>query len=179
MKRETSLIITFLLGLVAICRPAIADVDDQIDFAIRNVIDGTTFSTAQHRGRCMVIIFSSMYCKPCIQMIPVMNQLQETFKNKAFTAIIIDVDICSDNQTLKQFAAAKGINANFLVDDNRVARRHKVFMVPTTFIVDPDGIIIKRYTNFQSYSTLEKQVKKCLEEKERRHNHGTVGNSEG
>lgn len=161
-KKETYLIITVLLCSVAVCRPAIADVDDRIDFAIRNVMDGTTFSAAQHRGRCMVIIFGSMYCKPCIQMIPVINQLHDTFKNEAFTAVGIDIDVASDNRTLKQFAMDKGVRFQFLVDNNLVARQYKVFVLPTTLVVDPDGRVIKRFTNFQSYTTLEKQVKKCL-----------------
>ncbi|MCX8043198.1 MAG: TlpA family protein disulfide reductase [Desulfobacterota bacterium] len=161
-KRNGTYVIIALICAVAFHESSGADVEERIDFSTKNIIDGSTFSSEQHKGRCMVIIFGSMYCKPCIQMIPIINQLHDTFKNEAFTAVGIDIDVTSDNHTLKQFAMDKNVRFYFLVDNNRVARQYKVFVLPTTLVVDPEGRIIKRYTNFQSYATLEKQVKKCL-----------------
>jgi len=160
-------IVWFSLCLGAILHnTSFADTGEPVEFTIRRVSDGSLFSSADHKDKCMVIIFGSIYCKPCVEMIPVINRLQETFKNDKFIALGIDIDTCSEDEKLRRFSAEQGIRFQFLVDSTQVAKKYKVFMLPTTLIVDPGGTVVKRYTNVQSYTTLEKQVRKCLAEKQ-------------
>mgnify|MGYP000194565890 CR=1 FL=1 len=166
--KQTCLVFATLCFAVAVSQNCHADAEGPIEFSIRNVVDGSTFSTADHKGKCMVIIFGSMYCKPCIQMIPVINQLYDTYKEAGFTAAGIDVDVCTDNVTLKNFAAEKGVRFHFLLGGPWISKKYSIFLLPTILVIDSEGTITKRYTNFQSYSVLEKQVKKCLAERQRR-----------
>jgi len=152
-----ALLISFLL-----IQPSRAGDEEKLDFSIRNMSDNTMFSIADHRGKCLVVIFGSMYCKPCIEMIPVVNRLYDTYKQSGFIAVGVDIDTSAEDEKLKSFAAARGVRFPFLIDNNCVAKQYKVFMLPTILIVDTSGQIMKRYTNFQSYDTLEKQVKKYL-----------------
>jgi peroxiredoxin len=161
-KRVCSAAAAVFMISVLFVHPFIAGAEETLDFSIRNVHDGSMFSMAEHKGKCLVVIFGSMHCKPCIEMIPVMNRLQENYKTSGFVAVGVDIDMGAEDEKLKSFAAEKGIRFNFLVDNNCVAKKYKVFMLPTTLVVDTSGQIMKRYTNFQSYDTLEKQVKKYL-----------------
>jgi thiol-disulfide isomerase/thioredoxin len=134
--------------------------EDSIDFSLKTVQDGALFATADQKGKCLVVIFGSMYCKPCIEMIPVMNKLYETYKTSGFVAVGIDIDVSTDQDKLKSFFAEKNIRFVFLNDTNAVAKKYKVFVLPTILVVDGTGEIVKRFTGFQSYETLEKLIKK-------------------
>jgi len=154
----------FLIPLLFL-QHSTAEAEEALDFSIRNVLDGTMFSMADHKDKCLLVIFGSMYCKPCIEMIPIVNRLHDTYKESGFVAVGVDIDMVTEEEKLKSFAAGRGVRFPFLIDNNCVAKKYRVFMLPTTLIVGPQGQIMKRYTNFQSYETLEKQVKKYLPEK--------------
>ncbi len=95
-KKQTCVLAALLYCVCGVHNNLRADTEEPVDFTVRNVIDGTTFTASDHRGKCMVVIFGSIYCKPCIQMIPVINQLHDTYKDAGLTAVGIDIDFGSE-----------------------------------------------------------------------------------
>lgn len=151
-------ILIFCLALI----PVGLHAEDSINFSLKTVQDGTLFTTADQKGKCLVVIFGSMYCKPCIEMIPIVNKLYETYKASGFMAVGVDIDVSSEEEKLKKFVADKNICFKFFIDTSGVAKKYKVFVLPTTFVVDGNGEIVKRFKGFQSYETLEKVIKNYI-----------------
>ncbi|MEI6126536.1 MAG: TlpA disulfide reductase family protein [Pseudomonadota bacterium] len=166
LKKNTVLIIFLITALFSIGlygNPSCAHAEDAVDFSLKRVADGSDFSFAQQKGKCSLIVFGSMYCKPCIELIPVVARLYEAYKPSGFLAVGVDIDMTSDDDKLKNFALEKKISFPFLRDNGSVAKKNKVFMLPTTLIVDGSGLVVKRYTGYQSYDTLEKMIKKYFQ----------------
>jgi len=162
MIKKTWAVASFVLMLAACIPlyPVCSSAGDKVDFCLHKVRGGELFSLKGHTSKCTVIVFGSLYCKPCIELIPVLNRLHEDYKDDGLLAVGIDIDMSTDEERLKSFADEKKITFLFLRDSCMVAKKYKVFILPTTLIVDANGKIVKRYTGFQSYGTLEKHVRK-------------------
>jgi len=151
-------ILLVIISSVAVC-PAFAQ-EKITDFALVNAHDGKEFKIAEHRGKGGLIVFGSMYCRPCIQLIPVVNMLFEKYEVSEAVIIGVDIDSSTDNAVIQKFASEKQIQFPLLIDTSKLARQLKVFMLPTTLIFDKDGIVVKRFIGFQKYSVLENELEK-------------------
>jgi len=54
---------------------------------IFNLVDGRTLSSADLRGRSVLVNFWSVSCETCLRDIPVLNRLQETLADRGFMVI--------------------------------------------------------------------------------------------
>jgi thioredoxin-related protein len=128
-----------------------AQAEDLVDFTLNDFVTKQQVSTASFRGKCMLIIFGSIYCKPCVQMLPVVRKLR-------------DIDVTSEEEKIHQFIKDQQIRHLYLIDTLRVAKLNKVFTLPTTLIVNSKGGIEKRFMGFQDYDKLEGTIKKALDD---------------
>jgi thiol-disulfide isomerase/thioredoxin len=149
----------FLLGL-----SASSQAEDLVDFTLNDFVTKQQVCTTAFRGKCMLIIFGSIYCKPCVEMLPIVRRLRDTYEKDGLVVVGIDIDISSEEEKIKQFIQDQQIRHLYLIDTIKVARQNKVFTLPTTLIVNPKGGIEKRFLGFQSYEKLEDVIKKILAE---------------
>lgn len=133
---------------------------EPIDFSLKNTIDGKMFKVADHRGRKIILVFGSIYCKPCIELLPVLNKLYENDKLLGVVVAAIDIDKTTDEKTINKFIHEKTITFPFLIDTNGVARQNRVFILPTILLIDSKGEEVKRIIGYKSYNVLEKEIKK-------------------
>jgi peroxiredoxin len=146
---QTGRIIVYCLMVLLIgaaLHPAAIKAEDQefLDFSLKNVLDGTTYTLAEHRGKNMIVVFGSMYCKPCIELLPLLNTMHDESAALGITVIGVDIDATTEHEKLKKFVADHNIHCPFLVDSSSVAKRYKICMLPTIMLVDPSGRIEKK-----------------------------------
>ncbi len=55
-------------------------------------INGNEFSLEQIKGKPTLINFTAIYCRPCLEEIPLLNQLKRLYKNKINFIAIFDVE---------------------------------------------------------------------------------------
>jgi thiol-disulfide isomerase/thioredoxin len=136
--------------------------EDLVDFTLRDFITKQDISTNAFRGKCLLIVFGSIYCKPCIEMLPVLSRLHEQYVASGLAVAAVDVDVSSEEEKINQFIKDHQIRHLYLVDTIKVSKQNKVFTLPTTLIINAKGGIEKRLMGFQDYEKLEKIVKKVL-----------------
>jgi thiol-disulfide isomerase/thioredoxin len=136
--------------------------EDLVDFTLTDFITKQQVSTTSYRGKCMLIVFGSIYCKPCIEMLPVLRRLHEQYAALGLAVAAVDIDVSSEEEKISQFIKYHQIRHLYLVDTIRVCKQNKVFTLPTTLIVNASGGVEKRLLGFQDYEKLEKIVKKVL-----------------
>jgi len=136
--------------------------EDLADFTLRDFKTGQPVSTAAYRGKCMLIIFGSMYCRPCVEMLPVIRRLKEQYEAAGLIVIAIDIDVSSEDDKIRVFIEDHQIRHLYLIDTIKVAKQNKVFTLPTTLIVNQKGGIEKRLMGFQDYEKIEKIIKPVL-----------------
>ena len=139
-----------------------AQAEDLVDFTLNDFITKQQVCTSSFRGKCMLIIFGSIYCKPCIEMLPVVRQLRDKYEQAGLVVVGIDIDVTSEEEKITQFIKDHQIRHMYLIDTIKVARQNKVFTLPTTLIVNAKGGIEKRLLGFYDYEKVEKIVLKVL-----------------
>jgi thiol-disulfide isomerase/thioredoxin len=109
------------------------------DFTLENVRGGST-SLGQLRGKVVLVNFWASWCPPCREELPSMERLVKSFPKDQLTLLAINLD--------KQSAASfKNSSPSFeiLLDPaGQVQRRYGVVQLPTTFVIDGQGIVRER-----------------------------------
>jgi thiol-disulfide isomerase/thioredoxin len=166
MKRSRLLFFWCALSCLAVSGAmcAVAQADDLVDFTLNDFMTKQQVCTSSFRGKALLIIFGSIYCKPCVEMIPVVRRLRDKYEQAGLVVVGIDIDMTSDEQIITKFIQDQQIRHLYLIDTIKVARQNRVFTLPTTLIVNPKGGIEKRLLGLHDFEQMEEIIKKVLPE---------------
>ena len=90
----------------------------------------------------VVLDFWATWCGPCVQSIPHLNRLAGTFEGQPVQFIAITQE---DEATVTPFLDRHPINAWVGLDrDGQTFRAFGIKSIPTTFVIAPDGRILRR-----------------------------------
>jgi thiol-disulfide isomerase/thioredoxin len=146
------------------------------DFTAFNFLDNREISTSDMRGSIIVMLFGSIYCKPCIELLPVMHTLQERYAHTDVQFLLLDIDLAVDPVLQKQFIERHAISLPYIINAHQIAKNNRVFMLPTTLIIGRDGEVTNRIHGFKRIRTFESALKKLgpvrISESGAEHDHG-------
>ncbi len=131
-------------------------------FSLPSALDGKTVESGDFAGKVLLITFFATWCPPCRQEIPTLISLQEDFGPKGFSVIGLSVDEKGPKVVVKMIEKDK-INYPVLMAKSKTANDFGgVTGIPTSFLVDRQGMIVKRYPGYVPKSLLEKDIKELL-----------------
>lgn len=140
-----------LLGLLVV--PASADVrkgDRASEF--RGVKDarGKTVTLKAYRGKWVVVTFGASWCKPCKAELPAYEKLARKLAKKDVVFIAVNID--KDTSKGKAFMKQAGLKKMRAAYDPRGATAdiYSPPTMPTTYIVDPRGLVRDLHQGFRS-----------------------------
>jgi peroxiredoxin len=129
------------------------------DFSLAD-INGETVSLSQFSGKVVILDFFASWCPPCKQEIPGFIELEKTYGDKGFAMIGVAVERAGE---AKEFAGKTGINYPVLVDDGKTSEIYgPIRSIPTTFIIDKSGKIVKMYIGSREKAVFEADIKELL-----------------
>ena len=103
-------------------------------------LDGRGHDLAQLRGRVVLVNFWASWCPPCVREMPSMQRLQDKLADRPFT--ILAINMAESDQDVRAFLARMKVDFPVLLDaDGAVLKRWKVFVFPTSFVLDAQGRI--------------------------------------
>ena len=106
-------------------------------------LNGKPVKLADYRGKVVMVQFWATYCPPCLKEMPSMTRLQQKLAGKPF--VILAVNMGETEKEVKDFLARMQTDFTILMDsDGKALADWKVFVAPSTFLVDAKGQI--RYT---------------------------------
>jgi peroxiredoxin len=106
-------------------------------------LQGKTHDLADYRGQVVMVQFWATYCAPCVKEMPSMQRLQARLAGKPFK--ILAVNMGESEAEVRAFLKKVNVDFTILMDvEGAALSAWKVFVAPSTFILDPDGRI--RYT---------------------------------
>lgn len=133
------------------------------DFELKEM-NGGTFRLADHRGSVVIVNFWATWCPPCRAEVPDFVALQDQMRDDGLVIVGVSVDE-EGFDVVEPFAAEFGINYPLVVDDGTVTRKfNDVTVLPTTFIVDRNGVIQNRVRGLVSKKVLEPTLVRLLDE---------------
>jgi thiol-disulfide isomerase/thioredoxin len=115
------------------------------DFALEN-LNAEEVRLSDLRGKVVVVNFWATWCIPCVEEMPSFQVFQDQYPE----FVMIGIDEKEGIDLVRDFLEGRGIEYPILMDYNaRVAGSYKVFMLPTTFFIDQEGMI-----RFRHYGTM-------------------------
>lgn len=130
------------------------------DFALLDR-EGNEISLSSLQGKVVFLNFWASWCGPCKVEMPHMQKVYEEYKDK-------DVVILAVNITASEKNGIEGVNS--FLDENKytfpvvfdtdgsVSTKFRVSGIPTTYIIDKDGIIVNRVTGALSEDRIKEQI---------------------
>ena len=97
---------------------------------------------SDHRGQAVLINFWASWCPPCKAEMPAMEATFQDYQDQGFTILAINVTNQDSASAAERFSKGNSLTFPILYDfDGTAARSYNVHSMPTSFFVDPDGII--------------------------------------
>jgi len=129
-------------------------------------VDGTDVDLAKLRGKVVLIDFWATWCGPCRAGIPRLVTAYNELHKEGFEIIGISLD--SDKEQLARVTKQAGMTWPQYFDgkgwQNQISSRYDIDSIPTTWLVDKQGIV--RLRDFPG-ETLAAQIKNLLAERPR------------
>ena len=125
-------------------------------------VDGSMVSMSDYRGKVVLVDFWATWCPPCQEMIPVLSKLNKRYSDKGL--VILGVSLDRDGlEVLGSFVHENMIPYKVIMGDTRIGNAFGgVSTIPTLYIVDRDGRLVRKLTGYHSFGQLEEQVKRYL-----------------
>jgi peroxiredoxin len=142
----------FVLGLI-LCPAHAADKDAQTltlmdkpfpapDFTLQGE-DGKTYRLSDYRGKVVVLNFWASWCPPCRYEMPSMERAHQKLRGQDIVLLAVNVGESADK--VFEFTGQYPVTFPLPLDlDGTVIAKYPVIGLPTTFVIDPRGVVTHR-----------------------------------
>ncbi len=131
------------------------------NFALKD-LQGKTVKLSDFQGKVIILDFWATWCPPCRKEIPHFVALQKEYGEKGLQVIGISLDR-GGVRVLKPFARKYKINYPILLGNSEVGKKYGgIVGIPTTFIINQKGEIVKKFIGYREKAIFESEVKKLL-----------------
>jgi peroxiredoxin len=111
------------------------------DFAL-STLEGRPVRLREFRGKLVLVNFWATWCAPCLHEMPSMEQLYQTFKQTEFVLLAVSMDRQGEG-VARPFVDKLKLTFPVLLDSTlEVSRQYSVRGLPTTYLIDPEGLLI-------------------------------------
>jgi peroxiredoxin len=114
-------------------------------------------SLKELRGRVVLLDFWGTFCEPCKKSFPKLEALQRKYADSGLRVIGVSEDEDEDRDKIPSFAETYGAKFTLAWDaDKAIARSYKPETMPSSFIIDKEGIV--RFAHVGFHDGEEQQV---------------------
>jgi cytochrome c biogenesis protein CcmG/thiol:disulfide interchange protein DsbE len=125
-----------------------------------NDMNGKLVQLSESKGKVIILDFFATWCPPCRQEIPDFVELQKQYGDKGFVMVGVSLTPAGD---VRPFAEKMGINYTVLIGDDKAnAAYGPIRSIPTTFVIDKEFNIVRKYIGYKAKETFEADIKEFL-----------------
>ena len=124
-------------------------------------LTGSTFDLSAEKGHVVVLNYFASWCPPCKTEQPQLNAFAYDQRQLATPAVLVGVIFNDENSAVAKYAAQTGVNYPIVKDPGgSLASSWGVASPPTTFIIDPQGVVVEALVGPLTADELDKKVAK-------------------
>lgn len=134
-------------------------------------MNGEDFDFAEHAGkRPYIIVFWSIFCEPCREEMPIIEQVYSQFKSKDLEVLAVNLDGAPFLEGIKGYIRQYGYSFTVLLDELdgdafRIADPYQVAGTPVLYLVDGKGKVYTGHLGRITVKDLRVLVAKMLTKK--------------
>lgn len=154
---STAVVLFVLVGLFTIGSTSVS-ASEAPDFTLVDM-EGKEVSLSDFKGKIIIVDFWATWCGPCRMEIPSFIQLQNDYKDDV---VVVGVSLDQGGpKAVVPFAEKMKINYPVVYGNGQVVQEWGgIRGIPTTFVVDRDFNIQKKYVGYTEHSVFEKDILK-------------------
>jgi len=105
--------------------------------------DGKTHRLSDYRGKVVVLNFWATWCPPCRYEMPSMERAHKKVQGE--NIVLLAVNVGESEDKVFEFTGQYPVTFQLLLDtDGAVIKKYPVIGLPTTFVIDPRGVVTHR-----------------------------------
>ncbi len=124
-------------------------------------LSGKKVRMSDLKGHVVIVDFWATWCGPCRAEIPDFVRLQSKYREKGLT--ILGVVVNSEEKTVRSFSEDHDMNYPVLLNGDETTKLFGgIYAIPTTFVVDRQGRIVKKFIGAMSVGAFEEAIQPLL-----------------
>jgi peroxiredoxin len=111
------------------------------DFSL-DTLEGGVITLSELRGQIVVVNLWASWCPPCRAEMPALQMAYEDFTAQGL--VVLGVNMTHQDSQVEATSFANETELTFPIAfdyDGEVARLYRMYALPTTYFIDPEGII--------------------------------------
>ncbi|HRL65910.1 MAG TPA: TlpA disulfide reductase family protein [Ottowia sp.] len=150
------------LALTAALAGCAQDVAPESTFVL---LDGSRQTTADMKGKVTLVNFWATSCTTCVAEMPQIVSTYDKYKAKGYDTLAVAMQYDPPSYVVN-FAETRKLPFKVAIDNTgKVAQAWgDVKLTPTTYIVNKQGQIVKKYVGAPNFDELHKLIEKLLAE---------------
>jgi peroxiredoxin len=151
-----------LLGALAIGLAGCAG-NDEAPSSRFVLLDGSTTTSADLKGKVTLVNFWATTCVSCVKEMPSLVDTHQKYKDKGFETIAVAMSYDQPAWVIN-FAQSRQIPFKVALDNTGELAKNwgDVKLTPTTYLVDKQGRIVKRFVGEPDFGALHNLIEDLL-----------------
>lgn len=127
------------------------------------LLDGSRISTSDFKGKVTLVNFWATSCTTCVAEMPKVIATYDKFKSKGFDTVAVAMSYDPPAYVVN-YAETRKLPFKVAIDNTGAVAKAwgDVLLTPTTYIVDKQGHIVKRYVGEPDFAELHLLIDKLL-----------------
>lgn len=129
------------------------------NFSVKTLA-GETIDFNKYKGKPVFLNLWATWCGPCRAEMPSIQNLYDKVNKDSVAFVVLSLDAADDLQKVNKYVESKGFTFPVFIAAE-LPQQLQVKLIPTTFVIDKDGMFAYRKEGMADYDT--KQFKKFLD----------------
>jgi len=127
------------------------------------LLDGSTLASSALKGKVTLVNFWATTCTSCVAEMPELVQTFQKYQGRGFETVAVAMSYDPAEWVLN-FSRSRQLPFKVALDHNGELARQwgDVKLTPTTFLLDREGQIVKRYVGQPDFAALHQLIEQLL-----------------
>ena len=127
------------------------------------LLDGSTIKAAQLQGKVVLVNFWATSCTSCVAEMPQLVSTHQKFMTRGFDTLAVAMSYDPPSYVVN-FAQSRQLPFKVAIDNTGAVAKAwgDIQLTPTTFLIDKQGKIVKRYVGAPNFAELHALIDKLL-----------------